>query len=548
MKRTALIISILVLGAASVDAGTFNHKPYLADAKIDVLSKSVANQEFNRDLFGSPYATVVVGNVDVYDRFPYLEARYFQVVSDPSWDRLLMGEVGQGLVAFDGVETGFGKLDSPRGMSTDGDNRVYVADSGNDRVLVFRAVSEYERMELIPLFAIEDLANPYDVAYSDGGTPFDSNDDRLYIANTGANEVRAYSMANNDAVFVAKVGELGSGMGRFAGPTAVTVGRHQGAHSPTVYVSDAHNRVVVRLQDTGAALIWQSATSHDLGVVTSLDADHWGNVYAASPQTGTVAKFTRDMLPVASYAATSGSPRAFHVPFANVTDHRTGERARAGQGNAVLVEQWEGDNGLRLVSLGVEVKNPKPLEYETGTRVTLTDHANVVAELSDPETGRVIARHDAGMLAAGPHEIRFAATDYLENFDEGTYQLTVRAASTYEDGASSEVTMPMQLSEGGGPALPDKLTSQGNWPNPFNPTTTIRFLVPAGGLRPLSVRVYNVRGALVRELESGQVGAGLQQLVWDGRNDRGQAVGSGIYLYKVEVGAEKFTGKMVMVK
>ena len=151
MSRTALMISILVLGVAQASAETFKPAPYLAEAEVDVLTKRVANEQFGRDLFGEPYATVVVGNVDVYDRFPYLEARYFQVVSDPAWNRLLLGEIGRGLSAFDGSASSFGGLKTPRGLSTDGRGLVYVADSGNDRVLVFRTVSEFDQIRLEPV-------------------------------------------------------------------------------------------------------------------------------------------------------------------------------------------------------------------------------------------------------------------------------------------------------------------------------------------------------------------------------------------------------------
>jgi flagellar hook assembly protein FlgD len=62
------------------------------------------------------------------------------------------------------------------------------------------------------------------------------------------------------------------------------------------------------------------------------------------------------------------------------------------------------------------------------------------------------------------------------------------------------------------------------------------------------VRIYDVQGRLVRQLAKGQIGSGLQESRWDGRNDDGVSVGSGVYLYRVEVGHERFNGKMVLVK
>jgi len=548
MSRTTLISTVLVLCVSVATAGTFDPAPYLPEADVNALTRTVANQQFGRDLFGSPYATVVLGNVDVYDRFPYLESRYFQIVSDPQWNRLLMGEIGQGLAAYDGDGSSFGRLASPRGLSSDAQGRVYVADANNNRVLVFQTASEFDRLELEPLFSIEGLHRPYDVAYSDGGTPFDTADDRVYVANTGRNEIRLYTLTDGGASFAHAVGELGSGTDRFAGPIALTVGHRAGAHSDDIYVSDAHNSRLVHLKDTGNALAWAGEARHKLGPITSLDSDHWGNVYVAAPHMGKVAKFTSALFPIASFEGDVKRPRSFHVPFANVTDHRTGEQTRAGQGSGILIEEWDGSNGIRLLNLGVELTDAAALKNEdAAVSLTLTDHATLTATITDPRTGIVVARHEAGMLDAGRQTVRFADADYVSSWSEGEYVMTVTANSGY-DKRSSEIEVPIQMTSSGSPQLPDRLTLMGNTPNPFNPTTTIRFMVPQGANRPYSVRVYDVRGGLVRELANGNIGEGVHQLLWDGRSDTGGSVGSGIYFYRIEVGQERSTGKMVLLK
>jgi flagellar hook assembly protein FlgD len=549
MSRTTLIITILLLGATSAGAETFNQKPYLPEAGVNVLTRNVANQQFGRNLFGDPYATVVIGNVDVYDRFPYIEARYFQVVSDPQWNRLLMGEVGQGLFAHDGAGDAFGQLSAPRGLSSDASGRVYVADTGNDRVLVFKAVTEYERIALEPVFAIEGLSKPYGVAYSDGGTPFNASDDVLYVANTGHNEIRRYALTGTDARLTDAIGELGSGDGFFAGPMAIAAGRRDGVNCNEVFVADAHNGRIVRLRDTGGSLAWSGAVKHGLGTVTSLDTDHWGNVYAAAPQAGRVAKFTAALLPVASLSGGIEHPRSFHTVFANVTDHRNGTTRRSGQGSGVLVEEWGGHSGLRMVGLGVELKDAAASGANgASVSMTLTDHAAVTAEIIDARNGQVVARHDAGLMTAGPQTLRFDSGDYIASWSTGEYRISVHAKSTYDGGVVGSVEVPVSLSGTGGPALASRLTLFGNMPNPFNPSTTIRFSVPAGGPRPYSLRVYDVRGALVRELASGQISGGMHEVRWDGRDERGAGVSSGVYLYRVTAGSESLTGKMALLK
>ncbi len=548
MKAILLFICLSVLGVCGAAAETFKPAAYISDAEIEVLTKKVTNEQIVCDLFGLPYATVVVGNIDVYDRFPYLEARYYQIVSDPAWDRLLLGEMGNDLSAYDGRLDIFGGLKSPRGLSCDGLGRVYVADTGNNRVLVFKSDGEFDKLELKPVFEIAGLSKPYDVAYSDGGTPFDSDDDCLYVANTGRNEICRYELSDRNAVPGGTIGGLGSGEKRFAGPMAVTVGHRNGVNSDEVYVSDAHNSRLVLLRDTGKTLVWEGSVPHSMGPVTSLDTDHWGNLYAAAPQSGSVTKFTASLFRVATLGNIN-RPRDFHVPFANVTDHRSGERSRSGQGSGILVEEWGSNNGIRMMNLGVELTDATVTDGSgTSVRVTLTDHAAVTAEISEPGSGRVIARHDSGLMGAGLQTIRFLDDDFLAAWERGDYQLTVRARSTYDESATSEIETTVSMRHSGSPALPAQLTLLGNTPNPFNPVTTIRFVVPAGNSRSYSLRVYDVRGRLVRELAAGTIDAGPHEVQWDGSNITGGSVGSGIYLYRLEVGAERTTGKMVLLK
>jgi FlgD Ig-like domain len=545
-NRTAFITTLLLLDAALCRAGTFVPTPYLPQDHVNVFTRQVANDEFSRNLMGSPYATVVIGHIDVYDRFPYIESRYFQFVSDPAWNRVLMGEMGAGVDAYDGASDKFGKLNDPRGLSTDGRARIFIADTGNDRVLAFRVVTEYDHVTLDPLFTIDGLARPYGVAFSDGGTPLDNHDDHLYVANTGRNEVRAYDLTDRGASFVHATGDLGSGVGRFAGPMAITVGRKDGLNTTDVYVADAHNARIVRLRDEGGSFAW-AAEKKDLGFVTSLDTDAWGNVYAAAPQIGSIAKLSPSLDALAGYSSGIERPRDFHVVFEDVRDHRDGSERVRGRGTGVLVEDWNGQHGIRMLNLGVDITGARAAQ-SAAFALNLTDRATVTADLVDPASGEVVARHDAGVLDAGAHTVAFAADDYTNPYRAGQYRAVVHARSTYEHGDQASTEVTVNLTSGGSPSLPSRLTLLGNSPNPFNPETTIRFIVPAGPRRDYSVRVYDVAGRLVRELESGKIDAGAHDVRWDGADDHGATVSSGVYLYRVSAGNETQHGKMVLLK
>jgi hypothetical protein len=87
---------------------------------------------------------------------------------------------------------------------------------------------------------------------------------------------------------------------------------------------------------------------------------------------------------------------------------------------------------------------------------------------------------------------------------------------------------------------------QQNAPNPFNPSTTIRFTLAEAG--DTELRVFNVRGQHVRHLVAGSLTAGDHSVVWDGRNDGGAPVPSGIYFYKLTSGAFEGLQRMVLLK
>ena len=86
-----------------------------------------------------------------------------------------------------------------------------------------------------------------------------------------------------------------------------------------------------------------------------------------------------------------------------------------------------------------------------------------------------------------------------------------------------------------------------NYPNPFNPTTTIKFNISAPS--KVQLLIYNILGQRIKTLVSGQMEAGAYKIMWDGLNDHGVRVSSGIYLYQlISDGKIINTRKMMMIK
>jgi flagellar hook assembly protein FlgD len=85
-----------------------------------------------------------------------------------------------------------------------------------------------------------------------------------------------------------------------------------------------------------------------------------------------------------------------------------------------------------------------------------------------------------------------------------------------------------------------------NYPNPFNPSTEIRYNVPKTS--PVKLAVYDVMGRLVRTLVDQTMSAGAQRTTWNGKDNNGQTVSSGVYFYHIQADGFTATKKMVMMK
>jgi hypothetical protein len=178
-------------------------------------------------------------------------------------------------------------------------------------------------------------------------------------------------------------------------------------------------------------------------------------------------------------------------------------------GTAVL--RWETG-----VEIGMEGFNVVRSERELGV------YQNVSPEMihaSGQATGGRYEFHDEGVTANRTYwyKLQEVTADGLGT-EFGPYQIQYRLAYSLDQ----------------------------NVPNPFNPTTTIKYALAADG--PVSLAIYDVRGARVRELVNERQRADVYKVVWDGTNDRGQHVSSGMYFYKLVSGKYTQTRKMMLLK
>ena len=96
-------------------------------------------------------------------------------------------------------------------------------------------------------------------------------------------------------------------------------------------------------------------------------------------------------------------------------------------------------------------------------------------------------------------------------------------------------------------ATPTAFALGANYPNPFNPATTIPLAVPAGA-KNVDLTIYNILGQPMRQVWTGPLPAGEYELTWDGRDAQGQPAAAGVYVYRLQVDEQTRTRKMVKIE
>ena len=102
------------------------------------------------------------------------------------------------------------------------------------------------------------------------------------------------------------------------------------------------------------------------------------------------------------------------------------------------------------------------------------------------------------------------------------------------------------VSESDDPALPLVTALSGNYPNPFNPTTVIGFDLKEAGV--VSLEIFNIRGQKVFVLVNEYMPAGRYKVAWNGVDESGREVSSGVYFYRMRANEFLQTKRMILLK
>ena len=127
---------------------------------------------------------------------------------------------------------------------------------------------------------------------------------------------------------------------------------------------------------------------------------------------------------------------------------------------------------------------------------------------------------------------------HLVNGETDEFELAVVDSITFDPGTSVEEMVEF-ISQ-----IPIRFLK--NYPNPFNPTTTISFEIAQSG--KTKVEVFNVKGQKVKTLLNKELDIGVHSFVWSGLDEQNRKVVSGMYFYRVKVNEEEKINKMIMLK
>ena len=214
-----------------------------------------------------------------------------------------------------------------------------------------------------------------------------------------------------------------------------------------------------------------------------------------------------------------------------------------------------GVDGTPVVSNSVVIGNALPLAMDDTVTVASGDSADVDVLANDSDSDGTVDSTSVTVLTPpshGSYEVN-PATGVIRYWHNGTgnadsLSYTVKDnTGAVSAAAMLRITIDIVSGVDDTPGLPRTFALYQNVPNPFNPTTAIRFDVPAGGAR-VTLDVYDVTGRLVTRLVDGHQSGGRKSVTWDGHNRRGQRVASGVYFYRLKAGSFNATRKMVVVQ
>lgn len=201
-------------------------------------------------------------------------------------------------------------------------------------------------------------------------------------------------------------------------------------------------------------------------------------------------------------------------------------------------------NGIELVLDA----NEQDFQVAPPKKTAWSKNMTLQTAVRDGEMHIILCTTNGQPLPAGEGELLALPVNVVSGLKES------RTIAIKQAVAGSAKATPLQTMFGQSPVLesqaPESFNLSQNSPNPFNMSTTLRYEIPKSqsGSMPVRVLVYNTQGQLVRTLEESVRAAGRYTITWNGQDDFGRYVSSGVYFYKLIAGDVVLTKKMAVMK
>jgi len=239
-------------------------------------------------------------------------------------------------------------------------------------------------------------------------------------------------------------------------------------------------------------------------------------------------------------------------------------------GESYVVTMWEPVNNFSWVNGGTIPKSYSPKEAESFAIDYKPDY-EVIDVLAIPENVEEIGVYQNGIcvgavVADSSAKQILVYSDNANTREEVPFEFKIvtdgdRSATSikyykYDNDLQQFIDEPViagqqsysliTFGEGDFSEVPEAFQLYGNYPNPFNPSTTIKFDLPVKGNVELSV--YNLKGQKVKDLQKGDLHAGQHSIVWNGDDETGRTVASGVYFYRLKTAYGETNRKMLLLK
>jgi hypothetical protein len=193
-----------------------------------------------------------------------------------------------------------------------------------------------------------------------------------------------------------------------------------------------------------------------------------------------------------------------------------------------IYSDWNQPIGAAMFTFACEKEQPQIYltDRTSGLKMSSSYKNNILRVLICDPSGAPIRAGEGSLLELGvsdPEEIQLQSAELADIYG-ADISTKISSAST----------------------IPEKFALGQNYPNPFNPTTTIGLALPSESR--VSLKIYNIMGQVVRTLKDEIMPAGYHEVVWNGTNQNGNRVSSGVYFYKLETDKFSETKKMIMLK